>query len=187
MIHYEPITIDTSKMTIRRAKQSDAKDMFHHWSSSAAVTRYLSWTPHENVGATELMLSLWRDGVREAKMTYWMCELKSIQKVIGSITLMMMNEKEAIGEVGFCYGESFWSQGIATEVLNALLKYAFELGYHAIICRTRRENVACIRVLEKCHMKYEKTVSVLWLKDHEHHEIDTYKITKKEFELSTPS
>lgn len=186
MIRYEPTSIETKRTLLRFARPSDAEPMFRHWTSDPVVTEYLSWSPHKNVGASELFISLWNESpssdlldneaITKSEVIHWVCELKELKEVIGSITLMSYHQGEASGEIGFCYGKSFWGQGIATEVLAAVINFAFSIGFTKLICRTRSENVACKRVLEKSHMNYKETKTVFWLKDHQHHQIDYYEI-----------
>ncbi|MFA6890033.1 MAG: GNAT family N-acetyltransferase [Bacilli bacterium] len=187
MIHFELTTIRTSRTILRKPELSDGESMFRNWSSDPKVTQYLSWYPHENVGTSQLMITLWRDMTPKAQLSIWVCELINIHEVIGSVSLMMIDEKMVIGEIGFCFGQDFWGQGLATEVLNALLQYVFSLGYQAIICRSRQENNASIHVLEKCHMQFHQSKKVLWLKDQKYYVMNTYKITQKQFELWNPS
>lgn len=191
MIHYEPTSIETTRTLLRSVRPTDAEAMFRHWTSDPAVSKYLSWSPHENVGVSELFISLWNESLSseslssdsldsesstQEKIIHWVCELKELKEVIGSITLMSNYQKEASGEIGFCFGQSFWGQGIATEVLGAVIDYAFSIGFTKLICRTRSENKACKRVLEKSHMNYERSKTVFWLKDHQYHQIDYYEI-----------
>lgn len=179
MIHYEPTSIETKRTLLRAPRPSDAEAMFRHWTSDPLVSQYLSWSPHENVGVSKLILSLWNEAKEEVKMIHWVCELKELKEVIGSITLMSYHEGEDSGEIGFCYGQSFWGQGIATEVLLAVIKHAFSIGFNKLICRTRSENEACKRVLLKSNMNYDYTKTVIWLKDHMQHQIDYYRINNK--------
>jgi ribosomal-protein-alanine N-acetyltransferase len=65
-------------------------------------------------------------------------------------------------EVGFLLDRPYWGRGYATEATMSCLQFGFEhinLGH--IIALVHPENQASRRVLEKCGMVYQETVS-LW-------------------------
>lgn len=180
MINYEPLLITTNRLILRKALLSDAQAMYRNWSSEAEVTKYLSWYPHTNEGASLLILELWRNLSPKERMTMWIIEDKSRQEAIGSISLMLVDKASYLGEIGFCLGKAFWDKGYATESLAAIIKHGFTAGYEKLICRTRSENIAAKKVIEKNKMTYKETKKVFWLKDYEYKFIDIYEITKKE-------
>lgn len=55
--------------------------------------------------------------------------------------------------VGYWLGQDFWGKGIATEALFELLQ---EVAHRPLYAYVHRENVASIRVLEKCGFTLEK-------------------------------
>jgi [ribosomal protein S5]-alanine N-acetyltransferase len=67
--------------------------------------------------------------------------------------------KQATGavDIGYRMHKRHWGQGFATEAGIASVRYGFEeLGLDAIIGRVARANVASVRVLEKCGLRYWK-------------------------------
>ncbi len=178
MFSFEPKTLHTKRLILRKALLSDAPAMFNNWAKDSEVTKYLSWYPHRDVGASSLMLELWRGLSSKEKMTMWVCEDKKLKEVIGSVSLLLSDEKKRLGEIGFCFGKNFWGQGIATEVLAKIIEYAFSIGYEMLICRTRQENIAAKKVITKNNMEYLETKEVFWLKDQKNYFLDTYIIKK---------
>lgn len=62
--------------------------------------------------------------------------------------------EEAVLEVGYRLRRATWGRGLATEGTRALLRHAFvTLGEHEVDACTLAENVASIRVMEKCGMR----------------------------------
>jgi RimJ/RimL family protein N-acetyltransferase len=58
-------------------------------------------------------------------------------------------------DLGFRFFKKYWNQGFASEAAKASLKYGFEtLQIPLILGRAMEQNVASIKVLEKCGMKY---------------------------------
>jgi RimJ/RimL family protein N-acetyltransferase len=58
-------------------------------------------------------------------------------------------------DLGYRFGTKFWGKGYATEAAFASLRYGFnKLQLPRIIGRVLPENIASVRVLEKCGMTY---------------------------------
>lgn len=65
-------------------------------------------------------------------------------------------------EVGFLFDRPFWGKGYATEAALAALRFGFEhFELDHILALVHPENLASRRVLEKCAMRYDETIS-LW-------------------------
>lgn len=58
-------------------------------------------------------------------------------------------------ELGYVIHPAYQGKGYATEMLNAVLLDLKELGYIKVLAGAFEENIASIRVMEKCGM--EKT------------------------------
>ena len=60
-------------------------------------------------------------------------------------------------ELTYRFVKGYWGQGLATEAAKAVCKYGFEqLGLNRLISIIEAENIASIRVAEKCGMTCEK-------------------------------
>lgn len=69
-------------------------------------------------------------------------------------------------EVGYWLGEPFWGQGITTQALRLLTRYAFnELGLRRVFAHAFTFNTGSIRVLEKAGYKYEGCLRKNEIKD----------------------
>lgn len=79
---------------------------------------------------------------------------KSCGRVVGEVGLHPTGVKENEIEVGYVFHKSYWGKGYATEVLSALLTYGFALGLKEIIAVAHPQNLASIRVMEKCGMRF---------------------------------
>jgi len=53
-------------------------------------------------------------------------ELKSGKKLIGGIALKDVDQFQGMAEIGFWLGEKYWRQGLMSEAIDAVLKFAFE-------------------------------------------------------------
>ena len=52
-------TIETNRLLLRKFQISDAEQMFHNWTSDEKVSRYVSWSKHENIAETIGLVSKW--------------------------------------------------------------------------------------------------------------------------------
>jgi [ribosomal protein S5]-alanine N-acetyltransferase len=100
----------------------------------------------------------------------WAVITKKDKEFIGWSGLKARPELNEI-DLGYRFIKSAWGKGYATESAYACIKYGFEkLNLPRIIGRALPGNLASMRVLEKCGMKYvgEQTVEGLL---HETYEI----------------
>ena len=67
-------------------------------------------------------------------------------------------------EIGYLFGKDYWRRNYATEVVGAIVKYAFNiLNINELVAYTFKNNLASIRVLEKNNMI---KISEFQVKDH---------------------
>ena len=131
--------IETARLILRPARESDLDDM-HAVLSSAEATRWWSTPPHESLDVTREWLAAMIDG--------------------GGAGLDMVIEREGrvIGkagfyrppEIGYILHPDHWGQGLATEALTAVLDRLFAATDHAAVnADVDPDNAASIRVVQK--------------------------------------
>ena len=102
---------------------------------------------------------------------------KKSGKLLGAIGLSY-SQNHHHGEAGYWIGEEYWSQGIASEALSAILKYAFEiLHYNRVYAKHFGFNTASGKVMQKCGLIYEGSLKKHIFKDNQYHDIECYGIT----------
>jgi ribosomal-protein-alanine N-acetyltransferase len=92
-------------------------------------------------------------------LTYWLMQIEVHQFGAGMIGFKGVSDMNAAVEVGYGIDPDFQGRGYTTEALEGLLDWAFrqERCECVIAPRTRRENAASNRVLEKVGMRvYEQ-------------------------------
>ena len=58
-------------------------------------------------------------------------------------------------EVGYILAKAYWGRGLGTELLRGLLDYGFsKLGATHIVAVCHLDNLASIRIMEKCGMTF---------------------------------
>ena len=89
----------------------------------------------------------------------WACIDKESRAVIGFCGLKFLPELDAV-DVGFRFLPKYWGQGLATEACSASIAFGFEvLQLERIFGLVLAENIASIRVLEKCGLQRNGTIS----------------------------
>jgi ribosomal-protein-alanine N-acetyltransferase len=117
--------IETRRLILREVTTDDAKDMLNYLSDKDVVTP-MGLEPFSTVK------DVW-DEIRWYKSIYdngtgirWGITLKDSGKVIGSCGFLNRLTKHYRAEVGYELSKDYWGKGIASEALEAVVKY----GYH---------------------------------------------------------
>ena len=122
--------------------------------------RYLTWRPHETLADAEAAIAERLDRL-ETELEYsWILELAASGRVVGLISAWVEGEA---AEVGFVLARDRWNQGLMTEALLAVTRWARgspELTRVWATCDV--ENAASARVLEKagfaCSGEFERRI-----------------------------
>ncbi|WP_461206770.1 GNAT family N-acetyltransferase [Clostridium sp. DL1XJH146] len=187
IIHIGTKKIETERLILRKFTPSDAKDMYKNWASDDNVTKYLTWPAHDNITITEKILSEWISNYNNIEFYQWAIELKETSEVIGSISLVSIDNNNENCEIGYCIGKVFWNKGIVTEAFSALIDFLFnDIGFQRITGRHDIDNPASGIVMQKCGLKYEGTLRKI-IKNSKGILVDCkyYSILKEEFQIKT--
>ena len=149
-------TIETERLILRRFELTDAEAMYENWCQYEDVTKYLSWIPHQNIEETKTLLRDWINSYKKAHTYHYLIVHKKNQVAIGSMGCVSFSVRNESCEVGYCLARAYWNQGLATEVLKALLTELFEnVGVHRVYARFVVANPGSGKVMEKAGMVYE--------------------------------
>ena len=86
----------------------------------------------------------------------WAVCLKENDEFIGWCGLKLEPAKKEI-DIGFRFYKKYWGKSYATEAALASIEYGFStLKIKEIVGRAYKENIASIKVLEKCNMIFKK-------------------------------
>ena len=158
LTHKGTQTIETPRLTLRRAVCEDAEPMFRNWASDPEVTKYLTWPTYEKVETAHQILDLWASEYEKPNYYQWMIVLKELGEPIGSISVVRQNDRVEEAEIGYCIGSPWWHRGIVSEALAAVIEYLFtEVGMNRVAARHDPNNPHSGGVMRKCGMKYEGT------------------------------
>lgn len=157
--HMGTNSIETLRLLLRRFNEYDAEDMYLNWAGDPEVVKFLPWGPHLDPSVTQKRIREWMPRYEYDHYYNWAICLKNTNTAIGSISVEIQKDTDLSCEVGYCIGKEYWSRGIMTEALRAVMHYLFyEVGYRKITARHDVLNVASGRVMQKCGMKFDKII-----------------------------
>ena len=146
---------ETDRFVLRKCTIDDAEDIFNYYASRDKVTEYLSWNTHKSIEDTRSYLSNCVLPEYEKEFYCWFIELKSINKVIGNISVVKFDKDKKYAELGWVLSDDFWGQGIMPEAAKIVLDYVKSLGFVRIDARHNVENPKSGRVMQKIGMQFE--------------------------------
>ncbi len=96
-------------------------------------------------------------------------------EVVGACGIMIDQHREHIGEIGYFLDRSYWGYGITTKAVKKLEKIAFEeLGLLRLQILMEPENIASVKVAEKCGYSEEGLMKKAYLRDDEYRDCLLY-------------
>ena len=152
-------TIETDRLVLRKFAMDDANDMFMNWVNDIEVVDFLTWDPHGCIEVTQELLTEWIAAYEKTNTYNWAIVFKDNNEVIGSITVIDFSDKDLKCEIGYCLSKHYWSKGIITEALKAVIKFLFlEVGVNRIQLQHDTRNIASGKVMEKAGCTLEGTL-----------------------------
>lgn len=159
MNHQGTKRIETERLILRRFAVEDAEAAYRNWCCDPGVTHFLTWLPHEDLGATKEIVASWVAGYADPTFYQWAIELRALGEPIGSISAVNVNENIAAIEVGYCLGSPWWHQGIMTEAFGAVIDFFFgEVGADRVWAEHDTNNPRSGYVMRACGLSYEGTL-----------------------------
>ena len=149
-------TLQTSRLTLRAFQEEDYIQAFNNYCNDERVTKYMTWYPHNDINVTKELISSWVKAYQEYKNFFqWVIVEKEFNQVIGSISVVDINEEIQEVEIGYCLGYKYWNNGYITEATKEVIKYLFEeVNVNSIIAKHDSRNEASGKVMQKCNMMY---------------------------------
>jgi [ribosomal protein S5]-alanine N-acetyltransferase len=148
--------IETERLLLREFRADDEQDI-HAYASDPEVVRLMIWGPN-----SPEMTKVYLTGVLKAQEQWprpdvgLAIELKSEQRLIGSIELRIKDDANRAADFGYVLNRRYWGCGYMTEAARAVLDAAFrQLGLHRVWATCDTRNRASYRVMEKLGMRRE--------------------------------
>ena len=137
----------TERLKIRPITNADRESVLDLLTNETVGKTYMLpqyQNREEAIPLFERLVALSRDESRFVAGIYWE------GRFIG-----MMNDTEIKGtqiEMGYAYLPDFYGRGFATEAFKGTIDYLFSHGFATVLAGAFSENLASLRVMEKCGM-----------------------------------
>lgn len=158
-----PVTLTTTRLTLRPLREADAFAMFAIWSDFEAM-RYFSFPPMTCIGQATERISRKIGTSAQGDELIFALELQGTAEVIGDCALFNSDERNRRAEIGFSLARQRWGYGYMSEAATALLNHAFNtLGFRRIEGDVDPRNVASTRLLERLGFVREGLARERWM------------------------
>ncbi len=140
------------RVNIRPLNIADAKKSWL-WRNDPNVWAFTGSKPNKFI--TEEMEMEWIKGVlaRKNERRFAICIGDSVNEYVGNVQLTDITKRQAEFHI-FIGEKEYWGKGIATLATNQILEVAFkELFLSSIYLYVKKENIAAIKVYQKCGFK----------------------------------
>ena len=147
------VVIETDRLLLRRFTGDDAL-LLYELNLDPEVIRYT----HDPMTSVEHAKKVLNEVILPQYVLYdhgrWAVHLRSNLEFMGWCGLKYLSETNEV-DLGYRFMKKFWGNGYATEAALACIEYGFtRLNLRQIVGRALPGNLASIKVLEKCGMKY---------------------------------
>lgn len=151
--------LETERLLLRPFRETDGDAMFRNWAGDPAVTKYLTWPPHQSAEESRAIAARWERESRDPAVYQWAVVLRELVEPIGSLSVVRMDEAAEALELGYCIGRAWWGRGYMTEAVRAAIGYLFRsVGANRVAACHDVRNPASGRVMEKAGMTREGTL-----------------------------
>lgn len=138
-----------ARVALRWLRPEDARDVFAVF-SDPEVMRYWSSPPLQNLEAAAVLIRQIQALFASRALFQWGIALRPNDTIVGTCTLFHLDHTHRRGEIGFAVGRGYWGQGLASEAVETLLRFAFEkLNLHRIEADVDPRNDRSLRLLER--------------------------------------
>lgn len=147
------VVIETKRLLLRTFTGEDAP-LIYNLNLDPEVTRFTGDPIKDIKQAKEVLEQSILPQYTLYNHGRWAVHVKPELEYIGWCGLKTRPEGNEI-DLGYRLMKKAWGNGYATEAAYACLKYGFEkLNLPRIVGRAMPENIASLRVLEKCNMQF---------------------------------
>lgn len=144
--------LETERTFLREMTPDDAQNAFE-LNSDPLVIQYTGDEAFESVEDARIFLTKY-DHYEKYGFGRWAVISKETNEYLGWCGLKYSADEDEF-DIGFRFHQCFWNKGFASETARACIELGFEkFNMETIVGRAMKENLASIRVLEKCGLTF---------------------------------
>ena len=181
-ISFNPFPIiETDRLLLKKFEITDAQDQFLLRSNDQCM-KYIGKPTHKSIDESIELINLNHTNILEGNGIDWAIFHKTEQKIIGSIAIHKIDKQNHRGEIGYMLQPACWNQGIISEALHEIIKYAFNtLNLHSLEALLDINNEASIAVLTKFKFVKEAHFKENFYYNHEFTDTVIYGLLQRNF------
>jgi RimJ/RimL family protein N-acetyltransferase len=152
-----PEMLETVRLRLRAPRLEDAQVIFDSYAQDPAVTRYLTWLPHQSIETTEKFIVDCIERWAKVSAFPYVITRSSDSRLLGMIDL---RPDQHGANIGYVLAKEHWRQGIMTEAARCVVDFALaQPALFRVQAFCDVSNIASARTLEKIGMRREATLS----------------------------
>jgi [ribosomal protein S5]-alanine N-acetyltransferase len=176
-------TIETSRLILREVTNEDAHDMLKYL-SDYNVMKHMGLEPFQTEKDVWDEINWYNSIFKEGTGIRWGITLKESGVVIGSCGFHNMLSKHYRAEVGYELSKEYWGNGIASETLQAVVKYGYQhFQLERIEALIEPDNIASQKLVEKVGFKREGLLRHYEFSCGKFDDLYMYSLLKNEFNI----
>jgi [ribosomal protein S5]-alanine N-acetyltransferase len=183
----EFLMVKTPRLILRQMTFADAEDIFA-FAQDPDLSKYVTWSVHRSLRDTKDYLDTVLYNHATGESMNWGIVHKQDGKLIGTCGLYNFNLNHKRAEIGFALSKKYWHQGYMTEAVKATIAYGFHvLMFNRIEAICMSENIASVKVLQKCGMELEGNLRQYVLCKGSYWDVNIFSILKQDVSRFNPS
>ena len=147
--------LESKRLYFRAIKRSDLDDIYEY-SANPKTSQYLLWNPHRNISETREFIEIVLAKYKSGDYNDWAIVYKKTGKMIGTCGFTRIDEDNNVVEIGYVLNPDFWGIGLATEAVERILEFAFDvMDVNRVEAKFMFGNDASLAVMKKVGMRLE--------------------------------
>ncbi|MFP7484370.1 GNAT family protein [Priestia filamentosa] len=141
--------IETNRLLLREIVKDDANDILKYLSDEE-VMKYYGLAPFKTINEALNEISWYQSILNEQTGIRWGITLKGKDEVIGSCGFLNRVPEHYRTEIGYELSRDYWGHGIASEALEAVIRYGFKyLRLQRVEALVEPPNIPSQKLIEK--------------------------------------
>jgi RimJ/RimL family protein N-acetyltransferase len=176
------IKIETKDLLLRKLESPDLEDVFEY-AKDEDISKYTRFKAHKTLQDTKIFFQVIKQKHLNRLALCLAIEIKSLKKVIGTISFQDISETNERTEIGFVLSKKFWSKGYMTQSLEKMLELGFKkIKFNRIEAFCDIENIKSIKLL-KSFMQFEGILREREKKENRFSSVNVFSILRKDYIL----
>lgn len=141
--------LETPQLRLRQFSLEDANDYYALYTDERVLKTW-GTQPHRSIEETRALISHLHTQFLNSTAIRWAIEIKTTGKFAGDVGFWRVVPERSRAEAGAKLGAEYWSAGLMTEALSAIIQCGFEtLGLHSVEANVDPTNLGALRLVEK--------------------------------------